>query len=373
MTLLIYIVVGIALSYGIFLLYTGFYFFVPTVKPEHPAKPGKISVVIAFRNEKVHFSECLYALSNIDFNSENAELILVDDHSDDGSRAEAADFCRRHAYARLLLLEAEEQGKKAALHKGIREADGEIIAVTDADCIAGKNWLKVIRERFTDPEKNFLTGPVKFVSHDSFVEKLQASELCVLQALTGGSVKAGFPLFANGANMAFRKKFYEESDGMRDSASASGDDMFLLIEAVKHDPRSVGYLDNVSATVLTWPEKTWKGMLEQRTRWASKTGKYRRPLLTITALLVFLMNASPLLLTLLSLVERDLLVAAVVTWFWKASVDLLLLSLAVPFFKERSLAASAVAGTFIYPFIGIMIVPGIMRRSFTWKGRKWKA
>ena len=62
---------------------------------------------------------------------------------------------------RIINLE-EEQGKKAAITKGISMAKGELIVTTDADCIMGKDWLKAITAHFENPKIQLVTGPVSY-------------------------------------------------------------------------------------------------------------------------------------------------------------------------------------------------------------------
>jgi hypothetical protein len=56
----------------------------------------------------------------------------------------------------------------------------------------------------------------------------------------------------------------------------------------------------------------------------------------------------------------------------KMLIDLLLLSLAVPFFREPRLLLLAPAGGLFYPFLSSVSALAGLAGSFNWKGRKWK-
>ena len=97
--------------------------------PRYP----KVSVVVACYNGAKTLKPCLDSLSALHY--PNYEVILVDDGSTD-STSLIAPLYKNVRYFRHI-----NQGLSFARNTGIREALGEIIAFTDADCRADEDWL----------------------------------------------------------------------------------------------------------------------------------------------------------------------------------------------------------------------------------------
>ncbi|HET6991788.1 MAG TPA: hypothetical protein VFJ43_10710, partial [Bacteroidia bacterium] len=103
-----------------------------------------------------------------------------------------------------------------------------------------------------------------------------------------------------------------------------------------------------------------------------KFSAYRTPWIASTGIVVFLSNFSVLLSVLISLWKP----AFFVDTFWvlggKMLIDVLLLSLAVPFYREPRLLLLALVGEIFYPFLAMISALARFSGSFSWKGRKWK-
>jgi glycosyltransferase involved in cell wall biosynthesis len=89
-----------------------------------------LSLIIPVYNERQHLEEFLAKLDQFDFGVPT-ELIIVDDCSKDGSRdiLQAWKFKKE---ARLFFQE-KNQGKGAAIQRGLQEARGDVVMVQDAD------------------------------------------------------------------------------------------------------------------------------------------------------------------------------------------------------------------------------------------------
>lgn len=214
-----------------------------------------ISIIVPARNEEEHIRACLTDLFAQEYPDGTFEVILVNDHSEDRTReialaaglelgeksvqiGEATTIAddesmitseantiigevrstRRVPNFKVLDLK-KKQGvayKKAAVARGIEEAKGEIILVTDADCRMGPGWLAAMVRGFEVregmPKVGMVSGPVLLESKTIF-EHFQALEFMGLIAVGAGSIGTGSPNMCNGANLAYRKEVFEEVGG----------------------------------------------------------------------------------------------------------------------------------------------------------------
>ena len=244
-----------------------------TSKQEKSFTDGiKISVIVPFRNEAQNIEKCVQSIlaqkTTIDF-----EIILVNDHSED-------DFPKsfKTDKIRLIDLENSEFGKKKAISKGVDCSTGSIILTIDADCIAPNNWLDSVASNFNDDTTQMSMGSVYVEENGRLISLIQSSESLILGLFTKYGVASKSPFLASGANLAYRKKAFQEVKGFfgNDSVS-SGDDMFLLEKVQNHfgvNTISFHAAETITASVSTLPE-----FLNQRVRWFKKM-KYIKELRT---------------------------------------------------------------------------------------------
>ena len=193
--------------------------------PQRSASPSAVSVVVAVRNEEENVQTLIRDLSAMAYPREKFEVIIVNDHSTDATAEKARLSLNEFSNARLFDLPDGKQGKKAALQLGIEHARFGVIATTDADCTASKNWLTCLSSYFEWPDTQMLIGAVKLSGGDSFFSKLQVMEFVSLAGSTAASVGLGHPVMCNGANLAFRKEVFAEVGGYEGNLSIpSGDD-----------------------------------------------------------------------------------------------------------------------------------------------------
>lgn len=98
-----------------------------------PEATCKLSIIVPAYNEVESLPVLCQELGKvIDDNRYDAEVVMVDDGSKDGTRELYPDLCARYPWLRVLLLK-RNFGQTAAMMAGIRAARGEVLIPMDAD------------------------------------------------------------------------------------------------------------------------------------------------------------------------------------------------------------------------------------------------
>jgi len=118
-----------------------------------------VSIVIATYNRADILPRCLDAVAEQTY--KDFEVLIVDDGSQDGTVAFVEALAREkpHLGIRLLVNETN-RGANASRNRGIREAEGELVAFLDSDCIADRDWLENLLTGFVSEEVAAVTGTV---------------------------------------------------------------------------------------------------------------------------------------------------------------------------------------------------------------------
>ncbi|HSX23900.1 MAG TPA: glycosyltransferase family 2 protein [Candidatus Saccharimonadales bacterium] len=96
------------------------------------AKTKKLSIVIPCFNEKNTIEKILAEVDEVNLGTTQKEIIIIDDCSSDGTRDILIRLAAKDKTIKLLFQD-HNQGKGAALKRGILETTGDVVVVQDAD------------------------------------------------------------------------------------------------------------------------------------------------------------------------------------------------------------------------------------------------
>ncbi len=351
-------------------------------------KPStKITVIIPARNEEENMAACLDSVSNQSYPNELYEVLVVDDHSTDKTAAIVKNFAGKNVKLISLkdLIPAGEINsyKKKAIEVAIAQSTGELIVCTDADCMAGPNWLHSIASFYEQYQPQFIAAPVAINCSNKFIEYFQGLDFMTLQGITGASVYKKIHSMCNGANLAYTKKAYTEADGFTGIDNiASGDDMLLMHKIYKLYPDKVMFLKSNEAIVQTAPVNSIGEFFNQRIRWASKADKYDDKRIFAVLLLVYFINVLLLALPVIAVFDDVQFtmfnLQCSMTGLWllllltKTMAELIFLYPVAKFFGKQSMLWMF---PFMQPFhIIYTVIAGWLGKfgSYSWKERKVK-
>lgn len=220
-----------------------------------------------------------------------------------------------------------------------------------------------------------IVAPVDFTNNDSIVQLFQSLDFMSMQGITAASHRLKLGNMSNGANLAFSKAAYTAVDGYKGiDHLASGDDYLLMMKMQHAYPDKISYLKNTDAIVKTAPQPDWSSFIQQRIRWASKSGKYDDKKLTSILAFVYLYNVLIFVSAFVSFLHLNTIYgySFFSLLFIKTVVELIYLAPVARFFNKRQellyfpllqpLHVLYIVSAGLLGFIGV----------YKWKGRKVK-
>lgn len=201
-----------------------------------------ISVIVPAYNEEKNIAACLAALEQQDFARDQYEIVLVNNKSTDRTKAVAQTF------SRVRVVDEPKQGYVHALIRGANEAQGSILAFTDADTVVPKDWLSKYWRAYQDQSVVFAGGPASMrpvLWCTPFLEQL---------FYWGGQLTK----MANGYNMSIRRETYRACGGFDPKINFNAD-AYIRLRAKKYGTMAFVGDNWVRTSSRRWqkPETAW--------------------------------------------------------------------------------------------------------------------
>lgn len=232
-------------------------------KSETDNRP-RVSVVVAARDEEVNIGGCLESLLHQDY--PDYDIIVVNDRSMDHTSDEINKM--RGGSNRIMEIQLQDNpsgltGKQNALHHGIEHAGGEVILMTDADCIADRKWIQHMVTSLGEGDLVF--GISEIAPVRGLFQILQAMELRFLFGIARGLIRLGIPGSCMGNNIGFKKDAYMQTGGYPAMGYQPTEDYALM-----HQFKQKGFricMDETAGLIRTRPLDSLSRWFHQHTRW----------------------------------------------------------------------------------------------------------
>ncbi len=326
-----------------------------------------IAVLVAARNEESNIAACIQAVLAQNYPANLLEIIVIDDHSEDNTAAIVQQY-----KVKYLRLDRSKTGKKNALEQGIKLAQSQLIATTDADCVMADNWLLYLASIYEDKPTKLIAAPVCFYDEKNTFERFQSLDFMGMMAVAGAGIEGRFMNMCNGANLAYERAAFYAVNGFEGIQHlASGDDMLLMEKIAARYPLQIAYLKNPAAQTRTKAKKTVASFVQQRIRWASKSGNYQSPITSIMLANVWLLCWSILISLLLGcFLNSYFLYLFALSFLLKGIADFLFLGMMSRFFERPQLMTAFVPALFWHCWYIIVVgTASIFIKKYDWKGR----
>lgn len=336
-------------------------------KGASPFEPT-VSIITAARNEEANIAACLDSLLAIEYPPDKFEIIVVDDCSSDSTLDILQTYSSKNE--RLKILTAKQEidhlrGKANAIAQGIDISSGEIIIMTDADCVVPQTWLRGTVSHYHD-DVGVVAG-LTLLQPTSLFAGMQSLDWAYILAVASSAMALRNPLSCIGNNFSFRKKAYDDIGGYRNIGFSVTED-FSLFKAITRSGRW-GYRYPLDKATLVFSKACFsvKELYRQKRRWG--VGGKDMPLSGLSIMVVAFCFHALLVSGLFWGVSTELLVAGCIL---KCFGDLALLS--IPLRRTEQLSQLKYFLLFEIYFVSyVLLLPFavFLGGRVLWKGRKY--
>lgn len=339
----------------------------------HREVPGQglfVSVIVAARNEANTILDCLMSLAKLDYPENLIEIIIVNDRSEDETGAIIDQFtAEKTCFKNITITESIStlSGKASAISRAIEQSRGEIIFITDADCIVPSNWIKQLSRYFAE-DVGIVAGFTLLRDTTGWFHPIQNLDWAYLLGVAAGAAGLGLPLTCMGNNFAFRRSAYHQIGGYQGVGFSVTEDFALLRSMSRKTDWKIRFLIDRNSLVKTRPAMNWQEFFDQRKRWAvgGRNVHWFGKLLIMISLM-----SSAILVALIFSGENWGLIFGFSAFIF-AGDYLLLAAVERRLDSQLHLALIPLYRLFFIAYSSILIFNLLLNRKVTWKGIEYR-
>ncbi len=241
------------------------------------------TVVVCCHNESRHIERLHVgvskAVSRAEENGHQVDVLAVNHGSTDDTLSKLQRVSKCDPAWSVVDLERTLPSKKEALEFGVNKAKGDVLLLTDADCIPlSQDWVLDMIHGAAEcwDVQAGLSLPIPTPSGEptTWLKRFQRLEARRIAQRTVGAIDAGSPYMAFGRNLAFTREIWERVGGFEKHQNVpSGDDDLWLQEAFASGARVRACPHRESQTSSTWPD-SWQAWRRQKTRHFTASAEY---------------------------------------------------------------------------------------------------
>ena len=177
-----------------------------TVNVDERVYEPEVSIIIAARNEEKTIEKKLINTLELDYPKEKLEIIVVSDHSTDGTVGIVEKFKGRGV--RLIAL-ADHLGKTGSQNLAVESASGEILVFSDANAMYVPGSIRYLANHFQDHDVGCVSGELCYSNpEESIVGREENLYWRYEKYIKKQENRIGAILGANGSIYAVRKSDY---------------------------------------------------------------------------------------------------------------------------------------------------------------------
>jgi cellulose synthase/poly-beta-1,6-N-acetylglucosamine synthase-like glycosyltransferase len=273
MIIVIWIITVLTVFLGLFWIVLAIKYRNELRKYPEPKRHPTISVIIPAYNEHKTIKRCIESLLNLEY-PKKIQIIVVND----GSTDDTEKIVKKYANKGIVkLISQKNAGKGAALNAGLKHANGELVAVMDADSLVTKDILKSLVGHFDDEKVGSVVSSIKPTKKDKLIERLQDREYIIACLFRRLLSLTNMNYITPGVFSLFRKSVLDEVGPFDEHNLTEDMEIALRLQSHGYEIRS----STLAVTKTALPD-TVKKFYRQRIRWyrglVQNTIRYKRML-----------------------------------------------------------------------------------------------
>ena len=173
------------------------------------------SIITPCFNREKEILFLIDSITNQSYSSDNYELIIVDDGSNDDSRSIIKNKII-NSDINISLIKQKNKGPGTARNNGMKNAKGNFFLFIDSDCEADKNWLKEINEQYKKNKFDAFGGPDSYRDNFSDLQKsidFSMNSFFTTGGLRGSTIKRLAKFYPRSHNMGIKSSVFHKIGG----------------------------------------------------------------------------------------------------------------------------------------------------------------
>lgn len=225
----------------------------------------KVSICITVFNEEKSVGRLLGSL--LVQTKKPDEIIIVDGGSTDKTLKIIRDFQKTNKSIKLHIQKCK---RAKGRNVGVGLAKNNIIAITDADCIADRDWLSEITKPFINKKVEVVAGFYKMICKNP----MQKAFSVFLGVYPSNFDESFLP---STRSIAFRKEIWDRAGGFPESDENSAEDTEFNIDLLKLGARYVRAREALVEWKMPKSLKNFLGKIYDYAKWDAKKGEWIHP------------------------------------------------------------------------------------------------
>jgi len=204
--------------------------FIPRHRPYEVFEP-QVTLMIAAFNEKDSIASKLENSLSLDYPRDCLQILVADDGSEDGTTDIVRSFAGRGVE---ISLRSKRQGKMANISSAMESARGDIIVMSDANNIYGKNAIRALVMPFQDPGVGATGGSKKIIQGDGALGASEGLYWKYESWIKKQETYLGSTTSATGEALAIRRELF-----VQPPPGIINDDFYIMMSVIKRGYRMI--------------------------------------------------------------------------------------------------------------------------------------